>query len=1067
VGNPAYNMPASVRLRGRLDSGALAWSLNAIVARHEALRTTFATVDGRPVQVIAPALRLGLPVVDLRALSAGERELVARRLAGEQARHLFDLARGPLIDAVLLRLDEMDHVLFVTIYHIVADGWSIGVFVRELAALYTAAVTGDRGEVTSPLPPLPIQYADYAVWQRAYIQGAVLDEHLAYWRPQLADLPLLELPTDHPRPAVLSFRGIRRPVLLSPSLAEALMELSRREGVTLFMTLLAAWQVVLARYSGQNDIVVGSPIANRTYAEIEPLIGVFVNNLVLRTDLAGNPTVHELLRRVRRMTLDAYAYQDLPFEWLVDELEVQRDLSRNPLFQVVFVLQNTPMPDVELPGLTVDILDAESGTAKFDLWLSLQEGPAGLNGVLEYSTELFDAATIERLLGHLQTLLAAIVARPQARIAELPLLTEAERRQLLVEWNADQPGARRQEPGARSDVGDGWCIYQLFEEQVARTPDAIALVFDEPPTTDRRPPIDTPSLHHSVTLHITYHELNRRANQLARHLQTLGAGPEVRVAICVERSLALVVGLLGILKAGGAYLPLDPEYPSERLAAMLADSQAPLLLTQADLAERLPMYWGPVTCLDTDWDVIAQECDENPASGACAENLAYIMYTSGSTGAPKGVSVSHRNVVRLVKETNYISLTPADVLLHFAPISFDASTFELWGSLLNGAQLVIFPAHLPSLDELGQVIERSGVTTLWLTSGLFHHVVEGQLHRLGRVRQLLTGGDIVAVGDAQKVLSQLTACRLINGYGPTENTTFTCCYPMMNPAQVGTTVSIGRPIANTQVYVLDHYLQPVPVGVYGELYASGAGVARGYLNRPDLTAEKFVPNPFAGDTQTRRHADTQTPQSAIGNRQSAIDYRLYKTGDLVRYRRDGNIEFLGRIDQQVKIRGFRIEPGEIEAILEQHPAVQACAVLAWAGTPTDKRLVAYVVPAETPNAERRTIHGPEWSSSASSVQRSALGADLRAFLKEKLPHYMLPADFILLEEFPLTPNGKVDRHALPAPDQARPAMEEPFVAPRTPVEQLLANIWSRVLRRDLVGIHDNFFALGGDSIRSI
>ncbi|MDP2652369.1 MAG: amino acid adenylation domain-containing protein, partial [bacterium] len=694
------------------------------------------------------------------------------------------------------------------------------------------------------------------------------------------------------------------------------------------------------RYTGQEDIAVGSAIANRTRAEIEGLIGFFVNTLVLRADLSGNPSFREVMARVRKVALEAYGHQDLPFEKLVEELNPDRKSGRTPLFQVMFVFQNAPRSDLELRGLDVQSVRTDSDTAKFDLTLSVVEGAGELKASLEYSTDLFEAGTIARMLGHFQRLLEGIVADPERRLSELAILTEAERRQIVVEWN-----------DTGRDYPKDKCIHELFEAQVERTPDAVAVVFE-----DRQ---------------LTYRELNARANQWAHYLKKRGVGPEVLVGVCAERSVEMVVALLAIVKGGGAYVPLDPQYPKERLKFMLEDTRASIIVTQRRLRDRLPSHEATVVYLD-DEAAWATEPDENPVAAIRPENLLYVMYTSGSTGIPKGVSVVHRGVVRLVKNTDYAELTSDEVFLQFAPISFDASTFEIWGALLNGAKLIVFPPHTPSLEELGRFIESYRVTTLWLTAALFHQMVEGHLSRFKGVRQLLAGGDVLSVRHVEKCLHELRNCRLINGYGPTENTTFTCCYPMTDPKQLGHSVSIGRPIANTQVYVLDVRGNPAPVGVPGELYIGGDGLARGYLNQPELTREKFVPNPFSDEPGAR----------------------LYRTGDLVRYRSDGTIEFLGRLDHQVKIRGFRVELGEIEAVLAQHPTVRETVVIIREDVMGEKRLVAYVVPSQEP--------APSTS-------------ELRGFLQQKLPDYMMPSRFVFLECLPLTANGKVDRRALPVP----------------------------------------------------
>jgi amino acid adenylation domain-containing protein len=984
-GNSAYSVPMAIGLAGPLNVAALERSLNEIVRRHEVLRTAFSFMEAQPVQVIAAAESLRLPLIDLQGLPDTESE--ARRLAAEEALRPFDLARGPLVRTRLLRLGEQEHVLLLPMHHIVSDGWSLGVLFRELSVLYENFSSGKP----SPLPELPIQYADFAVWQRQWLQGEVLEGQLSYWKKQLAAAPAaLDLPTDRPRSPVQTFHGARQSVGLSQALTNRLKALCHRESVTLFVTLLAAFQTLLHRYTSHDDIVVGSPIAGRTRTEIEGLIGLFVNTLALRTDLSGDPSFRELLGRVREVALEAYAHQDLPFEKLVEQLQPERDLSRSPLLQVIFVLQNAPMTPLRLSGLTVTPLKVESKTAKFDLTLSLVEKTDTLTASVEYSTDLFDAATIGRMLGHFQTLLEGIVANPDQRLSDLPLLTEAERHQLLVEWN-----------DTKTDYPANALIHELFEAQAARTPEAMAVEYEG--------------------RQLNYRELNARANQVAHYLARHGVGPEVVVGICVERSLEMVVGVLGILKAGGAYVPLDPDYPAARLSFMLEDTAAPVLLTQAGLRDRLPAFAGRVVALDADWREIAREGEENPKVKVGARNLAYVIYTSGSTGRPKGTCIEHRSVVRLVQSTNYVELGPQEVFLQFAPISFDASTLELWGSLLNGAKLVVCPAGLLSLQELGRVIKERGVSTLWLTAALFHQMVDEQIESLRGVRQILAGGETLSASHVRRMLEVIGAGRLINGYGPTENTTFTCCHVMTAQSRIEHTVPIGRPISNTRVYVLDRHMRPVPVGVYGELCIGGAGLAREYLHQPQLTAEKFVPDPFSGEAGAR----------------------LYRSGDLVRYLADGTIEFVGRIDYQVKIRGFRIELGEIEAGIARHPAIREVVVLAREDAPGDKRLVAYVVAANLP---------------------ADLVDQLRSHLRASLPEHMVPAHFVTLEALPLTLSGKVDREALPAPGVGDGASHTGAVAPRTATEEMVMGVFRGVLERADFGVLDSFFDLGGHSL---
>ncbi len=983
-----YNVRLAIRLSGALDVTALRRALTEIVQRHEALRTTFRVIDGDPMQVIAPSLELAVPVTDLGEWPAAEIEAEAHRLAREEGERPFDLERGPLFRARLLRLAKREHALLVTLHHIVSDGWSMGVLARELAALYTAFAQGR----SSPLPPLPVQYADYAVWQRAWLRGDTLQAQLSHWKQQLEGAPaLLTIPTDRLRPAVQSYGGAHQSRTLPQALADRLRALGRSEGATLFMTLLAAYQALLARYAGQDDIVVGSPIAGRTRLETEGLIGFFANTLALRTDLSGDPTVRELLGRVREVALQSYDHQELPFERLVEELHPERSLSHAPLVHVIFSFRRGTRPSLQLPGLTLRRMVVDRRTAKFDLGLSVSEATDGLVCEMEYSTDLFDGETIGRMLRHFQSLLEGMVADPGRRLSTLPLLSPAERRQLVVGWNDTE-----------SDYPKDRCIHELFEAEASRTPDAPAVSFEGD--------------------QLTYGALDRRANQLAHHLRRLGVGPEVPVGIALERSSELVVGLLGILKAGGAYVPLDLRYPPDRLRFLLADAGARVLVTEASLAATLAPREVQVVCLDRDRAQIATQSAEPLLNRGTARNLAYVMYTSGSTGAPKGVAVEHRAVVRLVQGARYARFTAGEVFLQLAPLTFDASTFELWGALLHGARLVVAPAELPSLVELGRLLRLERVTTLWLTAELFHQMVDEQLEDLRGLRQLLAGGDVLSVAHVERMRQALPSCCLINGYGPTENTTFTTCHTV-GPGDCSTgSVPIGRPIANTRVYVLDERLQPVPIGVRGELYTGGDGVARGYLGRADLTAERFIPDPFSGYPGTR----------------------LYRTGDLVRWRGDGNLEFLGRSDHQVKLRGYRIEPGEIEAVLARHPAVGRAVVLLRQDDPRDPHLVAYVV-----------------AQQAGGLR----DGELQEFLRQRLPDYMIPSAIVLLDAIPVTPAGKVDRLALPEPSCARVEVGS-YVAPRNSVEVMLAEIWADLLQVERVGVHDNFFALGGHSLKA-
>ncbi|MBI3875437.1 MAG: amino acid adenylation domain-containing protein, partial [Verrucomicrobia bacterium] len=999
-GSPLYTMPLAVRLSGRLDRDALERSIAAIVARHEMLRTQFVSNDGVPTQVVVAPQSVELPVIDLAQRPIEEREEELHRLLGVEAQRPFDLARDLMVRARLFRLAEQEHVLFLNMHHIASDGWSWAVFFKELAAFYDAF---SFGRAVS-LPELPIQYADYAVWQRDHLDVERFEKHLAYWKQQLADSPsLLELPTDRPRPAVQSFRGARQSLALPRSLLDGLKALSRSEGATLCMTLLATFKVLLHRYTRQDDLVVGCPVAGRTQSETEALIGFFVNTLALRGNLAGDPTFHELLQRERQVMIEACAHQDLPFERLAEELRPTRSSSYPPLIQTMFVLQNAPEPNLELPGLDVTPLAVDNGTAKFDLTLFTEESRRGLTATAEYNTDLFDAETIARALQHYKILLESVVADTRQKLSELPLLTADERHQLLVEWNRTETDYPREKT-----------ISQLFEEQAEKTPDVVAVVFGEQ--------------------QLTYRELNKRANRLAHYLQNFGVGPDVMVGVCLERSLEMIIALLGTLKAGGAYVSLDTTYPKERLALMLEDVRAPVLLTEEKFRTSLAFdekagsnskIASPILiCVDTNRDTIARESPANPVSLAVAESLAYVSFTSGSTGRPKGVCVPHRGVVRLVRETNYAQFSADEIFLQLAPVAFDASTFEIWGPLLNGARLVVFPPRTPSLAELGEFILINKITTLWLTAGLFHQMVEEQLDSLQNVRQLLSGGDVLSPPHVQKVLAHLPGCRLINGYGPTENTTFTCCHRLTAPLAQQRSIPIGRPISNTQAYVLDEHLRPVPVGVPGELYTGGDGLARGYLNQPELTAERFIPNPF--------------------NHESGA--LLYKTGDLVRWLKDGTIEFLGRADSQVKIRGFRVELGEIETVLTRHPAVKESAVVTCQDAGGEKRLVACLVAKQSP---------------APAV------SELRSFIQAKLPDYMNPTAFIFMDALPLSPNGKVDRRALPPAEQMRPVSEKKYLAPRNAMELRLASMWEEMLGLRPIGVTDQFFELGGHSLMAV
>ena len=975
-GNPAYNIAFAICLKGLLKVELLEQSLNKIVQRHEILRTTFSTVEDQPVQIISSSGRVPLLLVDCQKLPKLERDSEVQRLATQESQHPFDLAQGPLLRAKLVRLDQQEHILVMTMHHIIADEWSVEVFVGEIAVLYKAFLTGSP----SPLTELPIQYADFTYWQRQRLQGELLENQFSYWNKQLDGVPaILQLPTDRSRPTVQTYRGARQYLELPKTLTEGLQALSCQEGVTLFMVLLAAFYILLYRYTGQDDISVGSPIANRNRDEIKELIGIFINTLVLRTYLGDNPIFRELLGRVRQVALEAYAYQDLPFDQLVEALQPERDISHTPLFQVMFTLQYAPLLP-EIPGLILSPLKVNSFTAQFDLRLHIEITEQGLITSFEYNTDLFDAATITRMLKHFQNLLEGIVANPRSRISDLPLLTSAEQHQILVEWN-----------NTNADYKLDQCIHQLFEAQAERKPNAVAVIFEDK--------------------QLTYRELNQRANQLAQHLNKLGVRPEVLVGIYLERSLEMVVGLLGILKAGGAYVPLDPAYPEERLAFMLEDSQASVILTQADLVEFLPEHKAKVVCLDTSWEFLDQHSRENLVSGVKPHNLAYVIYTSGSTGRPKGVAIEHHSVLTLLTwSRDVFEIEDIAGVLASTSICFDLSVFELFVPLSWGGKVILAEniLHLPTLPAAKEVTlintVPSAIAELVRGSGL-----------PSSVRTVNLAGEPLQNRLVQQIYQQDTIQRVFNLYGPSEDTTYSTFAFVRRDSNI---VIIGRPIANTQIYLLDAYMQLVPIGVPGELYIGGDGLARGYLKQPMLTSERFIANPL-----------------------DQLGSRLYKTGDLARYCPDGTLEYLGRIDHQVKLRGFRIELGEIETVLSQHPVVELAVVIASEDEMGNKRLVAYVVRQES---------------------SEDITPELRSFVEKKLPNYMVPSAFVMLEALPLTPNGKIDRRALPAPEYSQ--KEEAYIIPQTEAEQLIATLWQETLQLEKVSINDNFFNLGGHSL---
>ncbi|MCI0545815.1 MAG: amino acid adenylation domain-containing protein [Candidatus Rokubacteria bacterium] len=988
-GSPAYNIARAIRMRGALSPDVLRRSLQALVTRHESLRTTFAEIDGEPVQRIAGDRTVKLPMIDLRGVPEAEREPEARRRARDEAQRPFDLTRGPLMRATLLRLGEDQHVLILVLHHIVTDAWSMSVLFDEIGRLYEAFAAGRP----SSLADLPIQYGDFARWQRQTLTPTLLAPHLAYWADRLAGVaPVLDLPTDHPRPATRTPRGGTQTVVFPAALRERLKAVGREANATLFMTLAAAFLALLGRYTGRDDLVIGTPTAGRGEVELEPLIGFFVNTLVLRTDLAGDPTARELVGRVREAALEAYAHQAVPFERLIEALEVPRSLSHTPLFQVMFILQNTRAQTLTLPGLTLDELEFDSGTAKFDLTVEMAEVADGLHCGFEYSRDVFEPATVARMLWHFEALLEGIAADPGCRLSALPLMSAAERRQVVEDWNDTAAPYDREQS-----------IHGLFAIQAERTPEAVALVGGGEA--------------------ISYRALEARANQLAHHLRARGVGRGVCVGVCIERSIEAVVALLGVLKAGGAYVPLDSAYPEERLAFMLEDSRAPVLLTVERLRGRVRAGAAERVCLDSDADRIAGHPATRPRAEVTGDDPAYIIYTSGSMGRPKGVLAPHRaSVNRFAWMWRAWPFAPGEVACQKTTLSFVDSVWEIFGPLLQGVRAVIIPdEELGDPERLVGTLGAHRVTRIVLVPSLLRMLVEGVPDLAARapaLRLWITSGEAITPELARRFEERVPGATLLNLYGSSEVAADVTAYVVTGSPALER-IPIGRPIANTRADVLDRARHPVPIGVAGEIHIGGDGLAHGYLDNPELTAERFVPDPFA----------------------PAPGGRLYRTGDLGRWRPDGNLECLGRVDDQVKIRGVRIELGEIESVLRTHPSVRSAAV-AVAGSAGDERLIAYLVPGgEVPPP-----------------------AELRHFVRTTLPDYMVPASFVVLDALPLTPSGKVDRRALPAPEAEGRASDRTPTAPRTATEQTLAGIVGEVLARDGVGIDDNFFDLGGHSL---
>jgi amino acid adenylation domain-containing protein len=990
--NPAYNIPAVIRLNGRLHVEALQQSLTEIVRRHEGLRATFTFGAGVPVQNIAPAESFTIPIVDLQELVEPAREDKAQQLGLAEARRCFDLSHGPLLRASLLRLAEDEHLMLLTMHHIVTDGWSFGVLAQELGSLYQ----NFRAGKPSLLPELSIQYVDFAHWQREWIQGEVIDPHLAYWKKQLAGIPrALELPTNHARPAILTSRGGTVQFELSSRLTEELRLLSRQEKVTLFMTLLGAFQTLLHYYTSQDDMLVGTPIASRNTSGVEGLIGLFVNTLVLRADLSGDPSFKELLVRVRETTLGGYTHQVLPFEKLVEELQPDRDMSHTPLFQVMFSLLPAINLNQELPDLKLTLSGNDAGVVKRDLTLMVQEIDDRLTASLQYSTDLFDSHTIIRMARHYENLLESVVKKRTLPLSTLHPLTTAEHQQLLLEWN-----------DTNVDHDARLCLHQWLEAEVERRPDAIAVVFGDEC--------------------LTYRELNCRANQLAHHLQSLGVGPEMLIGLYTDRSPEMVTGVWGILKTGAAYLPLDTTFPKERVKFMLEDGSVTVFLTQQHLLKDMPEERRPrVLCLDSDWEEIERESDQNLSSAAVPGNLAYVIYTSGSTGKAKGVLIEQQQLLNYTCDMiARLKVTSESSLAMVQPLTVDSCNTMLYPSLLAGGALhLISREHATDAPWLCEYFANHRISHLKIAPSHLSALHGAYSKKVMPEDCLIIGGESSHWDFVRSLQAVIPGPTIFNHYGPTEATVGCLAYrlQMQESKDQSTTVPLGRPLANTQAYVLDGHLRPVPAGVPGELHISGDGVARGYMNRAEKTAGSFIPDPFSAQP----------------------GMRMYKTGDVCRTLTDGRVEFLGRADDQVKIRGFRIEPREVESILGEHPAVREAAVITREVSQGDMRLIAYVVLAEQPVT---TIN------------------ELNSFLKEKVPDYMVPSSFITMEALPRTPHGKIDHQALPVSKGVSPELDAAFVPPQNEVEQTIATVWRMALQVERVGIHDNFFELGGNSL---
>jgi amino acid adenylation domain-containing protein len=988
-GNPSYNLPRVIRIQGTVNVSALAGAIKALVSRHDGLRTVFRSIEGEPKQLVLPEMQVDLPVLDLTHLTPDVRKQEALRLAGEEGRRPFDLTSGPLLRVTLIRLESQEHILVLVMHHIITDGWSMSIFFQELAELYRAYVDTRAPE----LPELAARYSDFAQWQRESLSGEVLAGLMAYWKKELQGAePILDLTTDHPRPLIHTGRGAREHFSIDKETAEKFKRLSQSQGATLFMTLLAAFQTLLWRYTLQDTFLVGTPVAGRDEVELEGLIGFFVNTLILRADFSDDPSFRELLKRTRSTALQAYAHQDAPFEKLVEELNPERTLSRTPLFQVMLVLQNAPKQKLELQDLVLEELEFESGIGMFDLTLEVVE-LEGLHCTFEYSSDLFDRTTIRRLIGHFETLIDGLIQDPDARVSALPLLPAQERQQILVDWN-----------NTAAAYANDLCIHTAFEQQAARTPEAAAFLYRDD--------------------QLTYRQLNESANRLAHYLIRQGVTPGSLVGISVERCLEMAIGLLGILKAGAAYVPLDPSLPGQRLAVMLEDSKVNTVVTQHAVKDRLVEHGARLVFLDVDKAATDEQSLMNPSLPLSSEDLAYVIYTSGSTGTPKGVEGTHRaSMNRFAWMWKTYPFVPGETCCQKTTLSFVDSIWEIFGPLLAGVRNVIIPEQaLLEHEQFVQLLAKHEVSRIVLVPSLLRVLLDQGSELAASLPKLTlwsASGEALPADLARRFITALPHATLLNIYGSSEVAADVTWHEVIEK-DTTSCVPIGRPISNTQIYILDRNLNPVPAGVRGEIHVGGDCLSRGYWNRPEATVERFIRNPFGGTSTC-----------------------IYKTGDLGRFLPDGAVEYLGRADNQVKIRGFRIELGEIESVLRSHPSVRE-AVVAVQGE--QQKLVAYVVAADG---------------------REALSAELRHFVRSKLPEYMVPSTYITLEALPVLPSGKVNRNALPAAELVRPFSERTYVAPRNEIEETLAKIWGEVLKLDQIGIEDNFFELGGHSLLAV